>query len=99
LRWFFLFIINQFNGRYHGLFDSTDEFEEGQQKKSATIEESFASNWGWIYNAKQVSEFEAIGLDAVYDLPVVQFLNDLSYLKSKRQLDEHQYKQSASGFS
>jgi hypothetical protein len=30
---------------------------------------------------------------------VVQFLNDLSYLKSKRQLDEHQYKQSASGFS
>jgi len=27
-------------------------------------------------------------------LPVVQFLNDLSYLKSKKQLDEYQYKQS-----
>ena len=46
-----------------------------------------------------MSEFEAIPLDAVYDLPVVQFLNDLSYLKSKRQLDEHQYKQSTSGIS
>jgi hypothetical protein len=34
-----------------------------------------------------------ITLDAVYDLPVVQFLNDLAYLKSKKQLDEYQYKQ------
>jgi hypothetical protein len=67
--------------------------EEGEQKKSSTIEEDFSSRFGWIYNAKQVSEFEMITLDAVYDLPVVQFLNDLAYLKSKKQLDEYQYKQ------
>jgi hypothetical protein len=67
--------------------------EEGEQKKSSTIEENFSSRFGWIYNAKQVSEFEMITLDAVYDLPVVQFLNDLAYLKSKKQLDEYQYKQ------
>jgi hypothetical protein len=81
------------------LFDQRDEFEEGEQKKSATIEENFASNWGWIYNAKEVATFEGIPLDQVYDLPVIQFLNDLSYLKSKKQLDEHQYKQSTSGLS
>jgi hypothetical protein len=81
------------------LFDGADEFEETRQKKSATIEENFASNWGWVFNAKQVSEFEAIPLDQVYDLSVIQFLNDLSYLKSKKQLDEHQYKQSTSGLS
>jgi hypothetical protein len=81
------------------LFDQRDEFEEGEQKKSTTIEENFASNWGWIYNAKEVANFEAIPLDKVYDLPVIQFLNDLSYLKNKKQLDEHQYKQSTSGLS
>ena len=41
-----------------------------------------------------MSEFEAIPLDNVYDLPVVQFLNDLMYLKNKREVDEYQYKQS-----
>ncbi len=81
------------------MFDGGDELEEIGQKKSATIEESFASNWGWVFNAKQVSEFENIPLDQVYDLSVIQFLNDLSYLKSKKQLDEHQYKQSTSGLS
>jgi hypothetical protein len=81
------------------LFDQRDEFEEGEQKKNATIEENFASNWGWIYNAKEVADFEAISLDKVYDLSVIQFLNDLSYLKSKKQLDEHQYKQSTSRLS
>ena len=81
------------------MFNGGDELEETGQKKSATIEESFASNWGWVFNAKQVSEFENIPLDQVYDLSVIQFLNDLSYLKSKKQLDEHQYKQSTSGLS
>lgn len=41
-----------------------------------------------------MSEFEAIPLDNVYDLPVVQFLNDLMYLKNKREVDEYQHKQS-----
>lgn len=41
-----------------------------------------------------MSEFEGISLEAVYDLPVVQFLNDLMYLKMKREVDEYQYQQS-----
>jgi len=46
-----------------------------------------------MYNAKMVSEFEAISLNDVWDLPVVQFLNDLNYLKQKRLVDEEQQKQ------
>ena len=41
-----------------------------------------------------MSEFEGITLDSVYDLPVVQFLNDLMYLKNKREVDEYQHQQS-----
>jgi hypothetical protein len=37
-----------------------------------------------------VSEFEAIPLNDVWDLPVVQFLNDLNYLKQKRLVDDEQ---------
>ena len=41
-----------------------------------------------------VSEFECIKLDDVYLLPVVQFLNDLSYLKLKREVDDEQFRRS-----
>lgn len=43
-----------------------------------------------MYNCKMVSEFEAIPLNSVWDLPVVQFLNDLNYLKQKRLVDDEQ---------
>jgi hypothetical protein len=39
-----------------------------------------------------VQEFEGISIDAVWDLPVYQFLNDLSYLKMKREVDNEQEK-------
>jgi hypothetical protein len=34
-----------------------------------------------------VSEFENISLEAVWNLPTIQFLNDLLYLKMKREMD------------
>jgi hypothetical protein len=37
-----------------------------------------------------VAEFERIKLDDAWELPVLQFLNDLSYLKVKRKLDADQ---------
>jgi hypothetical protein len=40
-----------------------------------------------------VSEFENISIDEVWKLSVFQFLNDLSYLKMKREIDaEHERK-------
>jgi hypothetical protein len=37
-----------------------------------------------------VSEFEGIELDRVWRLPVRQFLNDLSYLKMKREMEDEE---------
>lgn len=39
-----------------------------------------------------VSEFEGISINDTWDLGVYQFLNDLSYLKMKRELDNEQEK-------
>lgn len=40
-----------------------------------------------------VSEFENISINEVWELSVYQFLNDLSYLKMKREVDaEHERK-------
>lgn len=39
-----------------------------------------------------VAEYENICLDAAYDLPVIQALNDLSYLKAKGIWDKEQSK-------
>ena len=39
-----------------------------------------------------VSEFENISINEVWQLEVFTFLNDLSYLKMKRRLDEEQEK-------
>jgi len=39
-----------------------------------------------------VSEFENIPLESVWGLGVIQFLNDLLYLKLKEQKDAQQYK-------
>jgi hypothetical protein len=89
-----LHTLSVFNEQYRGLFGSDNENGADEQEKTTTPESVFTENFGWIYSAKQVSELESITLDAVYDLPVIQFLNDLSYLKQKRLLDEYQYKQS-----
>jgi len=37
-----------------------------------------------------------VKMDEAYELPVYQFLNALSYLKMKRQIDEEQEKKIAS---
>lgn len=48
--------------------------------------------FGWIYNAEQIADYERIKLEEVFDLPVMQFLNGLSYLKARGQ---HQKKLNA----
>jgi hypothetical protein len=45
-----------------------------------------------------VSEFENISLDSVWAMPVLQFLNDLTYLKVKRKLDAEQQKRIIGGY-
>ena len=41
-----------------------------------------------------VSEFEAVSLDKAWELPAMQFLNDLAYLKLKNEWDNEQLRKS-----
>jgi hypothetical protein len=44
-------------------------------------------NFGWLSNGEMVSKFENISINEVWELPTIQFLNDLSCLKMKREVE------------
>jgi hypothetical protein len=48
--------------------------------------------YGWIYQATLIAEHERIKLEDVYEMPTIQALNDLSYLKAKNAFDADQMK-------
>jgi hypothetical protein len=60
------------------LFGRKGGDDEGAEERD---ESTFGSRWGWVYNTKQIADFENISMDEAYQLPVMQCLNDLSYLK------------------
>jgi hypothetical protein len=89
----FLETFKEFNDSYKGLF-GIENMEEDELKP---ITNPFNDQYGWIYSAKKVAEFEGITLEKAFDLPVIQAFNDLAYLKAyqsyeaeitKRQLNE-----------
>jgi hypothetical protein len=70
---------------FEGLFGKGDDGEEDNEISSRNPVSSFMRYYGWIYQASLVAEFERIPMEAVYDLPTLQFLNDLAYLKAKNE--------------
>jgi len=81
---------NDFNKGYKGLFGVTQIDDTG--KEVEVKPEPFNKQYGWIFSATQVAEHERITLDAAFQLPVIQALNDLAYLKSKGKYLEKQIK-------
>ena len=81
---FFLSTFSKFNNQFETLYGSGSE-GSGEAGGGA---DRFHRDYGWIANAKMVSEFENISLDEAWNLPTMQFLNDLTYLKLKIQYDE-----------
>lgn len=63
---------------YKNLFET--EAEESEEKEEKP--HPFISQYGWIYAATQVADHEKINLEQAFDLPIIQALNDLAYLKS-----------------
>lgn len=63
---------------YSGLFEITEEVIEGEPSEP----HPFQSQYGWMYSAKAVAELEGITLEQAYELPIIQALNDLAYLKA-----------------
>lgn len=75
---------------YSGLFeqkeldpDATEEEIEAREKEQALAVHPFIDRYGWIFSAKQIATFEGIALDQAYELPIIQALNDLAYLKEE----------------
>ena len=83
---YFLRIINMIDSKYPVLFDQVIEKEPNE----SGIEYIFNRYYGWIYSATQVAEHERITLDQAFELPVLQFLNDLAYLKMFKKLEAKQ---------
>ena len=77
---------------FKGLFDQTDDDTEYEQIPGRENVHPFMRTYGWIYQAQLVSKHEGIRLEEVYDLTTLQFLNDLSYIKSKASYDAEQLK-------
>jgi hypothetical protein len=80
--------LNELIRSYKGLFEIQDNQEEEQDKPHPFLEQ-----YGWLYSAKQIAEYEGIPLEQAYNLPVIQALNGLSYLKGKAMYDKHLSKQ------
>ena len=79
----FIEVIKKLNDEYGGLF-GIEEIEEEELKP---LTNGFNEQYGWIYSAKKVAEFEGIKLDEAYDLPIIQAFNDLSYLKAHQEYE------------
>jgi hypothetical protein len=84
--------IQRLDKEFVGLFQ--DGIDEGRDDGRAGRDNGsgFMQRFGWIYQATLIAEHERIKLSEVYELPTIQALNDLSYLKSKNAHDREQIK-------
>jgi hypothetical protein len=82
--------INSFNdliNLYKGLFEIQEEIQNSEIdeiKNEIDEPHEFISKFGWFFSAKQIAAHEGIKLEDAYNLPIVQALNDLAYLKSEQ---------------
>ena len=82
----FLVSFSELIQSYKGLFEVEEsEDEEANYEKP----HPFIEQYGWIYSAKQVANYEGISLDEAFELPILQAFNDLSYLKSEQSYLKH----------
>ena len=82
------------NKSYGSLFGQRDTQE--QESNEGEIErdtETFEARWGWVYNAELIKGFEGVSLNQVWELPIIQALNGLAYLKDKNQNERRQIEQ------
>jgi hypothetical protein len=82
------------NKSYNSLFGKGDtEEQEGNEGEIERNTETFEARWGWVYNAELIKGFEGIELDKVWELPIIQALNGLAYLKDKSKNESEQIEQ------
>lgn len=83
--------IQQVDRQYPNLFNGGDDEGDASQR-SESIYAVFNKYFGWTYTAERVAEFERITLEQAYELPLVQFLNDMAYLKMRGKMEQQMMK-------
>ncbi len=84
--------IQRLDKEFSGLFQGGNDEGGNDNTRGRDDGDSFMRVYGWIYQATLIAEHEKIKLDEVYNLPTLQALNDLAYLKSKNAHDREQMK-------
>jgi hypothetical protein len=84
--------IQRLDKEFSGLFQGGNDESGNDDRGSRDNDRGFMSVYGWIYQATLIAEHEKIKLEEVYNLPTLQVLNDLAYLKSKNAYDSEQMK-------
>ena len=84
--------LQKFNRGYSALFDEGDDEPGDDGEERGAVNNVFHKQYGWFYSTKQVAEYEGVKLSDVWDFKVMHVLNDLSYLKAKKQHEEAQLK-------
>ena len=85
--------IQRLDKEFIGLFQEGIDQSGDEHNGGRDVSGNFMQRYGWIYQATIIAEHERIRLEEVYELPTIQALNDLSYIKSKNAFDKEQMKQ------
>ena len=84
--------IQRIDNEFKGLFERGVDEERDGQIGSRGNDNGFMQRYGWIYQATIIAEHERINLANAFELPTIQALNDLSYIKAKNSFDAEQMK-------
>lgn len=49
----------------------------------------FVKHWGWIYVVFQMAEFYRCSREDIYNVCLIEFYNDLAFMKDKGRYDIH----------
>jgi hypothetical protein len=77
--------LQSFNKKYSFLFEKSESSDKA---------DAFSAQYGWIYSASKVAEYENISLEEAYAMPASRALHGLCYLKAKA---DHELKQIKDG--
>jgi hypothetical protein len=88
--------VHQLDVEFKNLFgDGSLEGQEDESFSSGGSGQQFMQRFGWHYQSELVSRYEGIKLDEVYELPTIQYLNDLAYLKEKSNYEREAIKKAS----
>ena len=84
--------VHSLDKQFAGLFDGQTQEDGDDGLSSRDNNGKFMLRFGWIYQAAIIAEHERIKLEEVYNLPTIQCLNALSYLKAKNAFEVNEIK-------